>query len=305
MSVFGPIRRSSLVALAITVCLGTAGPLVRVHDAAGREQRLTCGNFRSQSDAQATFTADSSDPFGLDDDNNGVACQAEERFGTSPLVTCDDLRDYPDAQQALQGLYDHTRATGDPYALDADGNGIACDRDGTGDGRADREPLDGPPESRGRDQAALDGPAPDQRRAGAASDQRRIDRETRNRSAPVPSRGPHVVVRTGALSRGMTLEARLEARFAALEAQFAAFEVRAENGFGRVPESRADVTAGVEATTVIISTAQQIITTTQRTRANADTPMVRVQQAKDGDGEHGKERTSKRNHHKGKHRNRH
>jgi hypothetical protein len=43
---------------------------------------------------------------------------------------------------------------------------------------------------------------------------------------------------------------------------------------------------------------------TQRTRANAESAIVRFQQAKDGDGEHGKERKSKRNRHNDKHRNR-
>ena len=291
-----PIHRSSLVALAVTVCLGTAGPLMLGHDAAAQEQRPNCENFRNQSDAQATFTADPSDPFGLDGDTNGVACQVEERFGTTPLVNCDDLRDHPDAQQALQGLYDYTRAAGDPYTLDADGNGIACDDgDGAGDGQDDREALDGPPESGGRDQEDLDGAAPDQSRD---------DQEDLDRSPPVTSSGPHVVVSTGALGTGETLEARLEARFAALEAQFAAFEVRAENGFGRFPESGDDATAGEQATTVDVSTSQRPITMTQRTRANADNAIVRLQQAKDGNGEHGKERKSKRNRHKGKHRNR-
>src|SRR5688500_15698375 len=188
MSLLGPIRRSWLVALAISVCLGPAGHLLLVHDAPAQERRPTCANFRYQSDAQAAFTADPSDPFGLDGDNNGVACQTEERFGTTPLVICDDLRAHPDAQPALQGLYDYTRATGDPYTLDADGNGIACDdADGGGDGRDDREVLDGPPpESGGRDQEELDGPPPDQTR----DDQEDLDRPT-----PVPSSGKNVVVR--------------------------------------------------------------------------------------------------------------
>ena len=295
MPIPSPIHRSSLVALAITVCLGTAGPLMLGHDAAAQEQRPTCENFRYQSDAQATFTADPSDPFGLDSDNNGVACQVEERFGSTPLVNCDDLRDHPDAQQALQGLYDYTRAAGDPYSLDADGNGIACDGgDGAGDGRDDREALDGPPESGGRDQEDLDGAAPDQRRD---------DQENLDRSPPVTSRGPHVVVSAVPLGTGETLEARLEVRFAALEAQFAAFEVRAENGFGRFPDSEDDTTAGGQASTVDVSTSQRPIAIVQRSRANDERPVVRAQQAKDGNGERGREPKSKRNRHKGKHRN--
>jgi hypothetical protein len=297
MSVLGPIRRSSLVALAITVCLGTAGPLVRVHDAAGREQRLTCANFRSQSDAQAAFTADPSDPFGLDVDNNGVACQTEERFGTSPLVTCDDLRDYPDAQPALQGLYDYTQAAGDPYTLDADGNGIACDAgDGKGNRRDDRRVHDGPPASGRRGREALDGPAPERRRN---------DRENLDRSPPVTSRDPTVVVSTGARSTGETLEARLEARFAALETQFAAFEVRAANGFGRFPYGGGEAIAGGQAITVGVSTSRQSIAMPQRTSADDDSPITRAQKATDGKGERSTARKGKRDRHKGERRNRH
>ncbi len=296
MPLSSPIRRSSLVALAITVWLGTAGPQMRVPGASAQERRPTCEHFRFQSDAQATFTADPSDPFGLDGDNNGVACQAEERFGTTPLVNCDDLRDHPDAQRALQGLLDYTRAAGDPYTVDADGNGIACD---SGDGerarRADREALDGPPESGGRDREALDGPAPDRRR----DDQQELDQ-----SPPVTSRGPNVVVGTGSLGTGETLEARLEARFATLEAQFAAFEARAANGFGRFPQFRDEATAGGQAIAIVGSTSRQSITLTQRPSADDASPIVRAQKAKDGDRERGKERKGKRDRHKSKHRNR-
>jgi hypothetical protein len=295
MPLWSIIRRSSLIALAVPVCLGTAGPRMLEHDAAAQEQRPTCENFRYQSDAQAAFTADPSDPFGLDGDTNGVACQGEERFGTSPLVNCDDLRDHPDARQALQGLYDYTRAAGDPYTLDADGNGIACDGgDGAGARRDDREVLDGPPQSGGHDPEALDGPAPDRRRE---------DEEDLDRSPPVTSRGPRVVVSIGALGTGETLEARLEARFAALEAQFAAFEVRAENGFGRFPDAGDEAMSGGQATTAVVSTSRQFITMTQRS-AHDDSPIIRAQKAKDGTGERGKERKGKRDRHKGKHRNR-
>jgi hypothetical protein len=297
MSVLGPIRRSSLVALAITVCLGTAGPLVHVYDAAGREQRLTCANFRSQSDAQAAFTADPSDPFSLDVDTNGVACQTEERFGTTPLVTCDDLRDYSDARPALQGLYDYTQAAGDPYTLDADGNGIACDDgDRKGNRRHHHEELDGPPASRSRDREELDGPAPERRRN---------DRENLDRSPPVTSRDPTVVVSTGVRSTGETLEARLEARFAALEAQFAAFAGRAANGFGRFPDAGDEAMAGGQAITVGGSTPQPSIALPHRTSGKDSSPIVRAQKATDGTGERGTARKGKRDRHKGERRQRH
>jgi hypothetical protein len=77
---------------------------------------------------------------------------------------------------------------------------------------------------------------------------------------PADTEGSAVIVSTRALGTGESLEARLDARFAALEAQFAAFEERAQNGFGRFPESRNEATAGGQATTVIDSASQQPVT---------------------------------------------
>ena len=83
--------------------------------------------------------------------------------------------------------------------------------------------------------------------------------------APPAARGRTVNVSPVAVGTSQTLEARLEARFAALEAQFAAFEVRAANGFGRFPESGDEVASGGQAATVVVSTSQKPITMTQRT----------------------------------------
>jgi hypothetical protein len=82
-----------------------------------------CENFRDQDEAQAAYDADRADPFALESSEpvNDVPCEDEPAFGTEPLVSCDALTDYPDAQQALQGLYDHTRDGGDPYGLDQGG----------------------------------------------------------------------------------------------------------------------------------------------------------------------------------------
>jgi hypothetical protein len=107
-----------------------------------------------------------------------------------------------------------------------------------------------------------------------------------------------------ALGAGQTLEARLEARFAALEAQFAAFEVRAANGFGRFPDSGDDAMSEGQAANVVVSTSQQPMTMTQRTGANDDSPIVRAQKVKAGKGDRAKKRPGKRDRHKTKHRNR-
>ena len=259
------------IALAITVCLGTIGPLGPPADAIAQEQRPDCDNFVDKEDSQVAFDADPTDPFGLDGNNDGEACeQPEGDFGTPPLVGCDGLQDYPDIARAL---YDHSLSTygSDRYDL------AACVEQGstgtdpsTGD-RTDRgSPTDDP--------EVLDGVPPD---TGDSA----------------------VIVSTGALGTGETLEARLEVRFAALEAQFAAFEVRAENGFGRFSESGDEAAAGGQATTVVGLTFKQPITT-PRASEDDDRPIVRVENAGDSKGDRAKERRGKRERPKGKHRNR-
>jgi hypothetical protein len=108
-----------------------------------------------------------------------------------------------------------------------------------------------------------------------------------------------------AVGAGQTLEARLEARFAALEAQFAAFEARAANGFGMFPDSGADATSGGQAANVVVSTSEKPITMTQRPGANDDSPIVRAQKANIGKGDRTKERKGKRDRSRDKIRNRH
>ena len=259
MPVVRHIRRSSLVALAITVCLGTAGPHMLGHDAAAQEQRPTCENFRYQSDAQATFTADPSDPFGLDSDTNGVACQVEERFGTTPLVNCDDLQDHPDIARAL---YEHAL---DKYGSDRYDLASCVEQGNTG---RDRPADDRTNRGRQRDDTeVLDGAPPD-----TSAD----------------------IVISVASAPGQSLEARLEARFAALEDQFAAFEDRAANGFGMFPDSEDEAPAAGQATTVVVSTSQKPSAENQRTTVSDGSPIVRAQKAKERKGDRNKERNGKR-----------
>jgi len=268
------LRRSSLRALAVAVCLGTTSPLLTAFDVAAQEQRPNCANFLDQEDAQVAFDADPSDPFGLDEsgEGNGQACEAPAKdFGSASLVNCDDLRDHPDIAHAL---YDHSlsKYDADQYELAAC---VEQERTSTDPSRRNR--ANGG--RRGDDPEVLDG-------------------------TPADTEGSAVIVSTGALGTGESLEARLDARFAALEAQFAAFEERAQNGFGRFPESRNEATAGGQATTVIDSASQQPVTMIQRTTGHEDSPVIRAQKAKDGKGGRTKERKGKRDRQKDKHRNR-
>src|SRR5215207_9975121 len=111
-----PFHRFWLIALAITVCVGSIGPLGPTPDTAA-QQRLDCESFLDQEDAQVALDADPNDPFGLDGNNDGEACeQSEGNFGTPPLANCDDLRDHP---RIARALYDHslTKYGSDRYDL--------------------------------------------------------------------------------------------------------------------------------------------------------------------------------------------
>ena len=266
-----PFHRCWLIALAITVCLGIIDPLGPTPDTAA-QQRLDCASFLDQEDAQVALDADPTDPFGLDGNNDDEACeQPEGDFGTSPLVNCDDLRDHPDIARAL---YDHslTKYGADQYDL------AGCVEQG----------------SRGTDPSTGDRT----NRGSQTNDPEVLD------GAPPETRGRTVTTSPVALGAGQTLEARLEARFAALEAQFAAFEARAANGFGMFPDTGDEATSGGQAANVVVSTSQQPITMTQRPGANDDSPIVRAQKAKIGKGDRNKKHKVKRDRHQSKQRNR-
>src|SRR5215216_3064370 len=218
MSLSQPLDRFWLIALAIMVSVGTLGSLGPPSDASA-QQGLDCANFLDQEDAQVALDADPKDPFGLDGNNDGEACeQLEGDFGTMPPVNCDDLRNHPKIALAL---YDHSLTThgSDRYDL------AGCIEQASTGTR--------PPASNGRD-------------GGSQGD----DPEVLD-GVPAAARDNTVDVSPVAIGTSQTLEARLEARFAALEAQFAAFEARAANGFGMFPKSGVDATAEGHTPTVM------------------------------------------------------
>jgi hypothetical protein len=102
--------------------------------ASGLSDLYNCDDFSSQEEAQATFEAsDDSDPNGLDDDDDGVACETlpsngGEPVGSAPLddiiLYCSDLESPEAAQAELDG------DPGQAATLDPNGNGVACDSSG-------------------------------------------------------------------------------------------------------------------------------------------------------------------------------
>jgi hypothetical protein len=75
-----PIRASAAAALTLLL---TAGPATAV---AYAQTDLDCSDFAFQEDAQAEFNRDPSDPFRLDADDDGIACEVLPHR-TSPAVT--------------------------------------------------------------------------------------------------------------------------------------------------------------------------------------------------------------------------
>jgi hypothetical protein len=110
---------------------------------------LDCSDFDSRVEAQATYNQDPSDPYGLDADGDGVACEWDsdgvstpspsgepyprtsdhsstrpdpsKNSGSSRDLDCDDFSSQAEAQATLED------DPSDPYGLDADNDGKACE----------------------------------------------------------------------------------------------------------------------------------------------------------------------------------
>ena len=100
------IRKAVLTTLAFLFCLGNGGSLFTANEASAQVQWPNGGNVLDEDDAQEAYEADRRDSFRLDGDDNELAREAgADPFGTRPLVNCEALDKYPEALQALQGLY--------------------------------------------------------------------------------------------------------------------------------------------------------------------------------------------------------
>lgn len=94
---------------------------------------FTCDTFRYQEQAQAILAEDPVDPYGLDHDGNGLACDSlplagdlaalpEPRPGQGFDLDCLDFAFQDQAQRVYEA------AAGDPHGLDPTNDGIACSR---------------------------------------------------------------------------------------------------------------------------------------------------------------------------------
>lgn len=97
---------------------------------------LNCADFGSQAEAQAEFDKDTSDPNGLDADNDDIACESLDGGsteggsggggGADADLDCADFASQAEAQAEFDS------DTTDPNGLDADGDGEACEELGGG-----------------------------------------------------------------------------------------------------------------------------------------------------------------------------
>ncbi|MEU3626139.1 excalibur calcium-binding protein [Amycolatopsis coloradensis] len=107
---------------------------------------LDCKDFQYQEEAQAEYEKDRSDPHGLDDDKDGIACETLPKRGTTPTKTITptvppvatetkpvpssaksvdkDCADFPSQAAAQAELKKNPR---DPHKLDGDNDGYACE----------------------------------------------------------------------------------------------------------------------------------------------------------------------------------
>lgn len=134
------MKRSMLLAALCAALVLAMAPAV----VAQTTDLYDCDDFQFREDAQAQLLA--GDPYGLDDDNDGTACDDLPSRGTTEQPTapgqyvpptapapqvdqedldCADFVSRAEAQAVLDA------DPGDPYGLDADGDGVACEEDDT------------------------------------------------------------------------------------------------------------------------------------------------------------------------------
>ncbi len=108
--------------------------------AAAQDTGFTCEDFITQPAAQTYLENDPSDPYGLDPNGDGIACEemqasGDADAGVAPEANgCDDFFIPQMAQAELD------KNPSDPHGLDPDGNGIACDEGVTTHGAAEIAP---------------------------------------------------------------------------------------------------------------------------------------------------------------------
>lgn len=94
----------------------------------GTTADLDCADFATQGEAQAVFNQDTSDPNGLDADNDAIACETLPggmmEDGTADTAQDLDCANFATQQEAQANL---NANPSDPNNLDADNDGIACE----------------------------------------------------------------------------------------------------------------------------------------------------------------------------------
>lgn len=149
----------------LVVAMTASVALAQSRGPSGADGSFNCPDFDTQPQAQAYFEANNpqQDPDGLDRDNDGLACEDSlpegetgggETGNGSDAVSCDQFISAvgnPSQFQAQQ-FYDFEATPAQQAALDADGDGFACDDletgvDNLGETDADRAATNDEPVS--------------------------------------------------------------------------------------------------------------------------------------------------------------
>jgi len=139
------VLKRALGTAAAAAALALIGPAPL---AFGQTDKYDCGDFATQEQAQAVFDADPSDPYGLDNDGDKIACEtlphgpavtktttaAPEPAKTTtqaptqvPASTAGNDKDCADFATQAQAQAVLDADSSDPNGLDADNDGVACE----------------------------------------------------------------------------------------------------------------------------------------------------------------------------------
>ncbi len=101
---------------------------------AGAQDDLDCSDFATQEDAQAVYDRDPSDPNGLDEDGDSIACESlpsggggSPAEGTTGVTTAEEDLDCADFATQAEAQAELDADPSDPNDLDADADGVACE----------------------------------------------------------------------------------------------------------------------------------------------------------------------------------
>lgn len=248
------IANRLLVALLVAiVALSSAAPPMFTSAQTNPDEELgpsnadvNCPNFLTREHAQAvyqeTIDNDGRDIYRLDGDQNDLACDSDSAdVGTGERASCLNFR----LQTHAQALYD-IAGNDDPYNLDSNGNGTACEIANFSDGGGDEDLPDEDLADDLTDDEPLDEPLDPDEIPSDLPPSFSVDPDPVTADPP-DAEGCDVTVQAGrAYVNTDCDDGTVDAGFLPFEG-FDDFAVRAENGFGAFDDTSSFTAPSVQA----------------------------------------------------------